>query len=138
MSRLSDDKKHKAESGAVHRSIIYLTTEENPGNSQLGYDLKTTPTSHRLRWGPLLPNAIGRVALNVIDKEGRKEMGRCINAYCFELLLQDAALVRSPGGGGIFSQCMGSEVRFYFIKYISCFDHSTRLTAYYTSYSLYL
>ena len=51
---------------AVHRSPgIYLTAEENTAKPQL-------EDRHRLKWGPLPPNEVGRIAQPVRKgKEGK-------------------------------------------------------------------
>ena len=55
----------------MHISLgIYLTAEENSGKPQLG-DLGCA-TSHRLKWGSLPPNEVGRIAQHVRKGEGRK------------------------------------------------------------------
>ena len=53
--------------GAVHRSPgICLTVKENPRKPQLGNSpMKGCATSHRLKWGPLHPNEVGRTAQHV-------------------------------------------------------------------------
>ena len=55
--------------GDVHRhSGIFLTTEENPNKPRLG------DVSHRLKWDPIHPNEVGRIAHNIRKgKEGNKE-----------------------------------------------------------------
>ena len=54
----------------LHRSAgIYFTAEENSGKpSDEG-----CATSHRLKWGPLHPNEVDRIAQHVRKGEGRKE-----------------------------------------------------------------
>jgi hypothetical protein len=49
--------------GAVHRSPgIYLKAGEKRGQSPRGdYLMKVCATSHRLQWGPLHPNDVGRI-----------------------------------------------------------------------------
>jgi hypothetical protein len=55
--------------GAVHRSpVICLTAEESPGKPQLRpFD------EGRLKWGPLLPNEVNRIAQHVSMGDGRKD-----------------------------------------------------------------
>ena len=54
----------------VHRSLgIYLTVEEIPGTSQLGVPV----ISHRLKWSPLPPDEVARIAQHVRKREGRNE-----------------------------------------------------------------
>ena len=59
--------------GAVHRSpVTCLTAEENPGKPQQGNLLmKGYATSHRLKWGLLSLNEVGR-----ITQHWRKEKTR--------------------------------------------------------------
>ena len=61
--------------GAVHRSPgIYFTAEENPGKPQLGETVdEGSANSHILKWGPLPPNEVGRIAQHVKKGEGGKE-----------------------------------------------------------------
>ena len=56
---------------AVHTSGIYLTAKETPETSarRLSDDHATT---HRLKWGALPPNKVGRIAQNITEGEGRK------------------------------------------------------------------
>ena len=60
---------------AVHRSpCICLTAEENPRKYQLGDCWwRGCVTSHLLKWGPIPPNEVGRVAQHIRKGEGRKE-----------------------------------------------------------------
>ena len=54
--------------GAMHRSPgAYLTAEENSGKPQLGDPVIKTAAGHRLKWGTLPSNYVGR---------RRKEKGR--------------------------------------------------------------
>ena len=58
--RSANDKDDEMISRSVHKSPgIYLTAEENPGQSELG------EISHRFKWDPLLPNEVGRIAPHV-------------------------------------------------------------------------
>jgi hypothetical protein len=55
---------------AVHRSPdTYLKGEQNKGEHLLG----GYTTRHRLKWGFLPPNEVGRIAQNVTKGKGRKE-----------------------------------------------------------------
>ena len=51
-------------------------SEECPRKSQLG-------DHHHLKWGPLPPNYIGRIAEHVRDGEGKKEKGKDREGYPF-------------------------------------------------------
>ena len=61
--------------GAVHGSPgICLTTEENPGKSQLGDVDEGCATSHHLKWGPYFQmTSIGSHSTSGAEKEGKKE-----------------------------------------------------------------
>ena len=49
------------------------TPDKNHGKPQLGDRLmKGLWTSHRLKWGPLPPNEVGRIAQQVRKGEGRR------------------------------------------------------------------
>ena len=61
--------------GAVHRSGIYLTGEENPGTYQLETVDEGCAISHRLKWGPFPPNEVSRIAQHV--RKGGRRKGRC-------------------------------------------------------------
>jgi hypothetical protein len=55
--------------GDVHRSPdIYLTAEENAANPQLG----DCVTNYSLKWGPLLPDKVNRIAQHARKGEKRK------------------------------------------------------------------
>ena len=62
---------------AVHISPgIYLTTEENPGEPSREPSDEGCATSYRLKWGPLPPNDVCRIAQHVSEGEGRKKGSR--------------------------------------------------------------
>ena len=52
----------------------YLKAEENSGRSQLE-DSRRLSDSHRLKWCPMPPNEVGRIAQQV-RKEGEKNEGK--------------------------------------------------------------
>ena len=57
--------------GAVHRSSgIYRTAEENFNQKTVD---KGCVTSHRLKWGPLPLNEVGRIAQHARKRKRRKE-----------------------------------------------------------------
>ena len=66
-SRLSANDKGDNEmvSGPVHRSGINLMIKESPRKPQPG-------DHHCLKWGPLPPNYIGRIAQHIKNGQGRK------------------------------------------------------------------
>jgi hypothetical protein len=85
--------------GAVHRSPgIYLTAEENPGN-QLGDRLvKCCATNHRLKWGSLPPNEVGRIAQHVREeKEGKKGRTGFDPSCTVKLFLPEIRYTITPG-----------------------------------------
>ena len=61
---INDKGDNKMMQGAVHRSRgICPKAEENPGKPQLGDSLtEVYVTIHRLKWGSLPPNEVGRIA----------------------------------------------------------------------------
>ena len=62
--------------GTPHRSPgIYLKAEENPGKPKLETVDEGCANIHRLKWRPLPPNRIGRIAQHVRKGEWRKGRG---------------------------------------------------------------
>ena len=55
---------------------IYLLAKENTGKPQLGDRLTTSATSHRLKWGPFLPNDVGRIVQYLMKREIERERER--------------------------------------------------------------
>ena len=55
--------------GCAEITCICLTTEENSEKPQLG----GCATSHRLKWDPLLPNEVVRIAQHIRKGKGREK-----------------------------------------------------------------
>ena len=69
----NDKGDNKIISVVVHRSPgICLKSEENPENPSKETVDEGCATSHRLKWGLLLPNEVGRIAQHVRNREGRE------------------------------------------------------------------
>ena len=64
---LANDKDDEMIPRTVCLSDIYLMAEKNTGELQIGDCLKICATSHRLKWGRLLLNYVGKIA-----RQGRK------------------------------------------------------------------
>ena len=75
--------------GAVHRStVICLTAEENPGKLQLGDRLiKRCANSPRLKWNPLPPKEVSRVAQHIRKGERGKGQGASRNLQTLDFKL---------------------------------------------------
>ena len=56
--------------GAVHRSVICLTADDPRETSARRPSMKVFATGHRLKWNPLPPNNVGRIAQDV--RKGEK------------------------------------------------------------------
>ena len=75
-SRLSTNNKGDNEmiSGAVLRPPgVYIIAEENPDKTSAMRPTIKDVTNHLLKWGPLPPNEVGRVAQHTRKGEERKD-----------------------------------------------------------------